>query len=166
MTRKENVPYLVDSFANGIFQLTLAKSSIDRARKIYDHESSNIKLPGSRFGHRLQPSHHFGCSSNVEAHLRVCIQGFPRRWRCFSRSHFLAKLISSTPAAIMFILKAQHPLFMSFVLLNFSFFPSSSNKFILILGSRHQGTFYWKRGGIDRSYLMLPQSIGIGARQT
>ena len=53
MTRKENVPYLVDSFADGIFQLTLAKSSIDRARKIYNHKRSNIKLQGSRFGHRL-----------------------------------------------------------------------------------------------------------------
>lgn len=46
MTRKENVPYLVDSFANGIFQLTLAKS-IDYTRKIYYHKSSNIKLLGS-----------------------------------------------------------------------------------------------------------------------
>ena len=46
MTRKENVPYLVDSFANGIFQLALAKS-IDCTRKIYYHESSNIKLLGS-----------------------------------------------------------------------------------------------------------------------
>lgn len=53
VTRKENAPYLVDSFADGIFQLTLAKSSIDHARKIYNHESSNIKLQGSRFGHRL-----------------------------------------------------------------------------------------------------------------
>ena len=53
MTRKESIPYLVASFADGIFQLTLAKSSIDRARKIYDHENSHIKLQGSRFGHRL-----------------------------------------------------------------------------------------------------------------
>lgn len=69
-------------------------------------------------------------------------------------------------ATVMFILKAQHPLFMSFVFLNFSFFPSSSSKFILILGSRLQGYFLYKRGGIDCSYLMLPQSIGIGTRQT
>lgn len=46
MTKKENVPYLVDSFANGIFQLTLAKS-IDYTRKIYYHKSSNIKVLGS-----------------------------------------------------------------------------------------------------------------------
>lgn len=67
-------------------------------------------------------------------------------------------------AAVMSILKAQHPLFMSFVLLNFSFFPSSPNKFTLILRSRLQGYFLCKSGGIDHSYLML--RIGIGARQT
>lgn len=55
---------------------------------------------------------------------------------------------------VMFILKTQHPLFMSFVLLNFSFFPSSSNKFILILGSRFQGFFLYKRGGIDWLFIL------------
>lgn len=43
MTRKENVSYLADSFANGIFQLTLARS-IDYTGRIHCHESSNIKL--------------------------------------------------------------------------------------------------------------------------
>lgn len=37
--------YLVDSFANGIFQLTVARL-IDCARKIHCHESSNVKLQG------------------------------------------------------------------------------------------------------------------------
>lgn len=37
--------YLVDSFANGIFQLTLA-GSIEYAGKIHCHESSNVKLQG------------------------------------------------------------------------------------------------------------------------
>lgn len=80
-----------------------------------------------------------------------------------SHPHTSWPYTSPPHTTVMFILKAQHPLFMSFVLLNFSFFPSSSNKFILIHGSRFQGYFLYKRGG---TYLILPYSIGTGTRQT
>lgn len=143
MTRKENVPYLVDSIANGIFQLTLAKA-IDYARRIHCHESSDIKLQG-------RSPHDVGTDYSHPIFLSA-----PPIWKhtCKHASrtfleeggilHGHISLPYTTPpphAWAIFISEAQHThsylsCWSCYFSLDFSSFPSSSDKLILNLGSR------------------------------